>query len=95
MKLSVTKKVIGIGVVLSIVFILVALISKSYYIQYMEQEGYEIATNKLLVLLDEEIKLKKEVGSSNVAGLSIIKTFSLLDSITSNFSPKNFPEIFF
>ena len=68
--MTVTKKVLLILSGVSILFIIFLFIGKSLYMPKIEKEKYENISKNLKLLLDKEITLKKEVGSSNIAGIA-------------------------
>ena len=67
--ITVTKKVLSVLTLIAVVFMVLAFVAKNYYIPNMEKQEYKLASQKLVKLIDEELKLKREVGSSNVTGI--------------------------
>ena len=68
--LTVTKKVLGLLVGVSTIFIILLVVGRGIYIPQMEKDKYNDIAKNLQLILNKEIALKKEVGSSNIAGIA-------------------------
>jgi len=68
--MSVTKKVLAILMLVSLIFISLIFVGKAYYIPKVHKAEYKKSAQRLAILLNKELHLKEEVGKSNVAGIS-------------------------
>jgi|GEM_PF-3127145 len=68
--MTVTKKVLGLLIAISAIFVIIALIIRSVYVPDLEKDTYQKISKNLKLILKKEISLKREVGSSNAAGIA-------------------------